>query len=81
MHFNRYLPAVGQIRFLASQEVFGLSDLASCKTWKYKGHLNGGAACCRLHGQLYSGETPGSLMIKLLIGEREQASWGDWHHL
>ena len=42
------------------------------KTWEYKEHLNGGAACCRLCGQLYSGESLGYLMINLLVRARRQ---------
>ena len=33
-------------------------------------HLNGGAACCRLCGQLYLGESLGSLMINLPVRAR-----------
>ena len=44
--FEWYFQAVGQVRFLASQEVIGLSGRLSCKTWEYKEHLNG--RCCLL---------------------------------
>ena len=74
-------PAVGQVRFLASQEVIGLSGRLSCKTWEYKEHLNGGAACWSLCGQLYLGASLGSLMINLLARARRQPLWGDWHLL
>ena len=41
-------------------------------------HLNGGAARCKLCGQLYLGESLGSLMINLLVRARQPPSWGDW---
>ena len=66
--FQWYFPTVGQVRFLASQEVTGVFGRLSCK----QDHLNGGAACCRLCGQLYLGDSPGSLMINLLIRVRRQ---------
>ena len=76
-----YFPAVEQVRFLASKEVIGLSGQLSCKTREYKEHLNGVAACCRLCGLLYLGESPGSLMINLLVRARRQPLWADWHLL
>ena len=75
--FEGNFPAVGQVRLLASQEVISLSGRLSCKTW----HLNEGAACCRLCGQLYLGESQGFLMINLLVKARRQPLWGDWHLL
>ena len=74
-----YFTAVGQVRFLASQDV--MVFLVGChvsKTWEYKEHLNGSAACCRLCGQLYLGESLGSLT---LVRARRQPLWGDWHLL
>ena len=66
--FEWYFLDVGQVRFLAIQEVTGLSgQLSCCKTWEYKEHLNRGAACCKLCGQLYLGESLGFLMINLLV--------------
>ena len=66
-----YFPGVGQVRFLASQKVIGLSGRLSIN-WEYKEHLNGGAL-----GQLYLGESLGSLMINLLVRARRQPLWGD----
>ena len=77
--FEGNFPEVGQVRFLASQEVIDLSGRLSCKTWEYKGHLNRGAACCRHCGQLYLGESLGFLMINLLVRARQQPLWGDWY--
>ena len=64
-----YFPAVGQARFLASQEgdwSFWFGYHVS-ETWEYREHLNGGTACCRLCGQLYLGESLGFLVINLLV--------------
>ena len=44
-----YFPAVGQVRFLASQEVIGLSGHCHVsKTWEYLNDLMGGRPVARI---------------------------------